>query len=181
MTTAVKTPTYTQCQAALCHNLLGPSYKSGPSRKWCSNKCRKTKYAGTCVDCGATLSGCNGHGHNAPRRCHACAAAHRAVISGRASVALEMWRLRETEGLLNTAIAQRIGRTTYTVATELCRMRVLGFAVPKATYQGAGKRTTTPIHVDRSCAALMRELARMGVYPPDIGLPWRTATTREVS
>lgn len=40
--------------------------------KWCSDKCRKTLYAGTCIDCGCRTDGSNGRGPNASKRCVSC-------------------------------------------------------------------------------------------------------------
>ncbi len=88
-----------------------------------------------------------------------------------------MWRLREREGLLNIEIACRVGRSVLTVQTEMNRLRVLGFAVPKADYNGHAKRPTTTTVADNSCPPLLRELAKVGVLPPDIGLPWRDPLT----
>jgi hypothetical protein len=83
-----------------------------------------------------------------------------------------MWRLRETQGLLNIEIATIVGRTVNTVASETKRLRILGFAVPKAPYKRADERGSGA-YADSTCAALARELAKAGVYPPDSGLPWR--------
>jgi hypothetical protein len=49
------------CQG--CSAPLPPPLRTGRSRKWCSDACRKrTLYAGRCVDCGAGLSGSEGRG-----------------------------------------------------------------------------------------------------------------------
>ncbi len=169
-------PKFTQCQAAGCHNLIGPPRYQGPPRKWCSEPCRITKYSRPCVDCGRPLTGCNGHGENAPQRCGDCDHERQRVTSERAAVALEMWRLREAEGLLNTEIAQRVNRSRLYVPSELYRLRAAGFSVPKAAYNGADKRDTTASVRDEQCDTLEAGLARLGVYPPDIGLPWREPT-----
>jgi hypothetical protein len=96
-------------------------------------------------------------------------------------VALEMWRLRETEGLLNMEIAARVGRSARTVAQETKRLRILGYHVPKAAYRGADTRPSTASSADYACATLGREMAKLGVHPPDTGLPWRSASTRKAA
>ncbi len=142
---------------------------------WCSDRCRKTQYSSPCVDCGKALNGSDGP--NARLRCVACAAARASDDSGRAARALEMWRLREVEGLLNREIAARLNVPATTVAAEMCRLRALGFAVPKAAYRGADRRSTEATFTSAENEALRRSLERLGVYPPDTGLPWRTQHT----
>jgi hypothetical protein len=44
------------------------------ARKWCSERCRKGKYARPCVDCGKPMNGSDGHGPGAPVRCAVCEA-----------------------------------------------------------------------------------------------------------
>lgn len=44
----------------------------GREREWCSERCRKAQYAGTCVDCGAPTSG--SEGRRAEPRCPPCTA-----------------------------------------------------------------------------------------------------------
>lgn len=180
MSTTARVPKYTHCEATGCCNLLGPQYGKGAPQRWCSNQCRLLKYSVPCKDCGVPLTGSGGYSM-APERCRRCAGMHRSATSGRATLVLEMWRLRECEQLNNTAIAQRLGIARHSVAQELYRLRALGFAVPKSPYRGTQMRASAPRVVERSCASLERDLARMGIQPPDIGLPWRTTTTQETS
>lgn len=60
------------CEA--CGTALPPDGPHRP-RKWCSERCRKTKYSVPCVDCGVPLNGSDGRGPNAPTRCNPCASA----------------------------------------------------------------------------------------------------------
>jgi hypothetical protein len=63
------------CQGRGCCNLLKPSRRARP-RKWCSDECRKrTLYAGTCIDCGASTNGSDGPG-KASERCQSCRTAY---------------------------------------------------------------------------------------------------------
>ena len=48
----------------------------GRERKWCSERCRKSQYAGRCVDCGAATNGSEGRGKRASTRCQDCSHAH---------------------------------------------------------------------------------------------------------
>jgi hypothetical protein len=70
----------TTCLGRGCHNLLLPRHLRGPSCrrevKWCSERCRKTKYSVPCVDCGTLLNGSGGRGPDAAVRCVQCANAH---------------------------------------------------------------------------------------------------------
>lgn len=67
------------CQGRDCCNVLRPRElrPAGPGHNrpllWCSERCRKTKYSASCLDCGAPLNGSDGRGPNAPARCFACA------------------------------------------------------------------------------------------------------------
>lgn len=63
----------TTCQGRDCHNLLRPQPVGIRPLKWCSDRCRKTKYSVPCEDCGKPLSGSDGRGPNAPRHCPPCA------------------------------------------------------------------------------------------------------------
>lgn len=71
----MRAPAFSRCQAAGCCNLIAPPGNHRP-QLWCSDRCRKTKYSRPCEDCGRPLTGCNGHGPNAPRWCHACMVPH---------------------------------------------------------------------------------------------------------
>jgi hypothetical protein len=62
-----------KCTNPACPNELPAQHGPGPRVKWCSDKCRKTKYSRPCVDCGKPTDGSNGHGPKAPARCTVCA------------------------------------------------------------------------------------------------------------
>jgi hypothetical protein len=160
-----------KCAAEGCTNELAPTKALGRPRKWCSDRCRRTQYSRECLDCGAALNGSDSAGRHL--RCRRCAGLKHALLAGRAEAVLEMWRLRETEGLLNKEIAERVGRSASTIATEFQRLRASGFSVPKAPYRGAERGPSHASYRDTQCEVLERELARLGVTPPDRGLPWR--------
>lgn len=61
------------CQGRSCTNETPIDQRNGEPRKWCSEKCRKTKYSVPCVDCGYPLNGSDGRGENAAMRCNQCA------------------------------------------------------------------------------------------------------------
>jgi hypothetical protein len=56
-----------------CEKTIVPNGPHDHRRKWCSSRCRKAQYAGTCVDCGGPTDGTN-PGRGMPTRCGACAA-----------------------------------------------------------------------------------------------------------
>lgn len=60
-----------KCAAVDCSNELPPNNGPGRKRVWCSDRCRRKQYAGTCVDCGALTNGHNGPG-KASVRCVPC-------------------------------------------------------------------------------------------------------------
>lgn len=62
---------------ATCGVPLGPP-KRGQVRKYCSGRCRKYQYGGTCRDCGGHTDGGNGRALAAVR-CAACDRVHRAA------------------------------------------------------------------------------------------------------
>lgn len=69
-------------------------------------------------------------------------------------------------GLTNKEIAERMGDTTnVSVATELCRMRSLGFDVPAADYNNARIGLDAP-RCFEDARVLGRELAKRGHVPP---------------
>lgn len=61
------------CQG--CGTPIEPSGPRDHRRKWCSERCRKAQYGGTCVDCGAPTYGGNGQA-KAPERCLLCRATY---------------------------------------------------------------------------------------------------------
>lgn len=54
-----------------CQAELPPS-----KRKWCSERCRKSQYAGQCLNCGKATNGSDGRGKRASTRCQECATEH---------------------------------------------------------------------------------------------------------
>jgi AcrR family transcriptional regulator len=83
----------------------------------------------------------------------------------RVDLVLEMWRLREAEGLTNVGIGERLDVPPQTVATELSRLRALGFSVPLAPYRGADKRPSRACKLDKQCAPLAAALRERGITP----------------
>ncbi len=63
-------------KCAGCTAELPPNKAPGPPRKWCSERCRKSQYAGRCVDCGKATNGSDGRGRRAPTRCQDCSSAY---------------------------------------------------------------------------------------------------------
>lgn len=57
------------CQG--CGTPIEPSGPRDHRRKWCSERCRKAQYGGTCVDCGAPTNGSDGYAGR-PMRCASC-------------------------------------------------------------------------------------------------------------
>lgn len=162
----------TICHAEGCTN-EPPLSKGGQARKWCSDRCRKMKYSVPCPGCGTMLSGSDGRSAAAPKLCQTCDGERQSIASGRAEAALEMWRLREVEQLNTKQIAERMYRPYLTVSQEMHRLRSAGFAVPGSPYNGAQKRVHAALRDDPEVRTLRAGLARLGVTPPDKGLPWR--------
>lgn len=81
----------------------------------------------------------------------------------RVDLVVQMWDLRRNEALLNTEIAARLDVSVYLVATELSRLRTLGYDVPAAPYRNAKAGYGTVI--DRAAETLGRELRARGIYP----------------
>lgn len=73
-------------------------------RVWCSEKCRKTKYAGTCIDCGGPTNGTANGRERAPERCNTCA---RQRFADRNALLCEMWEAEEPVSY----IAEKCGMT----------------------------------------------------------------------
>jgi hypothetical protein len=91
--------------------------------------------------------------------CDECRSEHRIEL------VLAMWRMRCDENLLNKDIAARLGIPVGTVATELCRLRALGFAVPTAAYNGADQRPARARALDASAVRLGAALRERGITP----------------
>ncbi len=74
-------------------------------RRWCSERCRKSQYAGLCVDCGAATHGSNGRGKRAPTRCQDCSRKHETATATwtRERLIVEAKRWRDLTGAWPTA------------------------------------------------------------------------------
>src|ERR1044072_550897 len=57
------------CQG--CGSELPPNKAPGRPRKWCSERCRKAQYAGTCDTCGGATNGTT-PSRGVPTRCATC-------------------------------------------------------------------------------------------------------------
>jgi hypothetical protein len=60
------------CQNPACGKPLPPRKAPGRARKWCCDRCRKSQYAGVCVDCGGPTEGIASGYAKATTRCRAC-------------------------------------------------------------------------------------------------------------
>lgn len=96
--------------------------------------------------------------------CSSCRTEHRVAL------VLEMWRLRRDEALENKQIAERLGVPPQTVATELYRLRALGYDVPCSPYNGADARPVRAAALDDSAVRLGRHLAKRGIKPESVGV-----------
>jgi hypothetical protein len=99
--------------------------------KFCSDKCRKASYGGTCIDCGARTDGSNGR-DKAPELCRDC---DKKQIRDRAQA---RWRDKNDRlaelylaGVPLKGIAAEMGLQPNTVAVALWRLRNLyGYELP---------------------------------------------------
>jgi len=114
-----------------------PASLSNRPRVWCSERCRKGSYGDPCVECGArTVYGAETGRRGEDPRCAACA--RRRASDRRVSTAMSMLALRRTSDMTNREIASTLGIPWGTVATELHRLRCLGFEFPASPYNGRG-------------------------------------------
>ena len=90
--------------------------KPGPKRKWCSEKCRKSQYHGTCIDCGGKTDGVASGYRRVPERCRDC---QRNLNAERNAALEEMW----CDGVPTVQIAKRLGMTPEAVRTYVDRQR----------------------------------------------------------
>lgn len=100
-------------------------------RKWCSERCRKSQYAGSCIDCGAPTNGTAGGHKRTPERCVECGKRHSAEVAAEFSVLYremveEMW----AEGMTCREIADALGWKTKNVGTHISVMRARGYNLP---------------------------------------------------
>lgn len=58
------------CENPTCRNALPLEQSRGRPKRWCSDRCRKTQYAGICVDCGGPTDGASRGG--VAKRCRSC-------------------------------------------------------------------------------------------------------------
>lgn len=147
-----------------CGAKLPPLKAQGRPRKWCSERCRKASYGDPCVDCGAsTVYGAERARVPEPR-CASCRVA--LDHARRVDLVLAMLRLRRAHDLTNLEIARHLSIPVLTVATELSRMRALGFDFPAAPYNNAAaNRATRPV-ITRDAECLGRALQACGVSVP---------------
>ena len=118
----------------------------------------------TCSHCGGPMQAGSLKADGSTRkvkgdRCAACA------TTERADLVIEMWDLRRNEGLLNTEIAARLEVAVGTVATELYRLRALGYDVPMSPYNQMNQLPVRATALDKSARALCRELEARGIHP----------------
>lgn len=134
----------------------------GRHPKWCSGRCRKRSYGDPCVECGAkTRYGAESARVPVPH-CDDCR--KRLDSDRRCELVMQMVELR-ANGLTNKQIGDRMGKSNLSVATELCRMRSLGFDIPAADYKNA-KLGDLPPKMLEEARVLGRELALRGIHVP---------------
>jgi hypothetical protein len=131
-------------------------------RKWCSERCRKASYGDPCVDCGTRTNYGAESARVAEPRCVTCR--RRCNSDRRVGLVLSMLDLRR-QGLMNTKISAQLGINVFTVATELKRLRSLGFDVPASPYKNARLRADTPVP-DESTYSLCRALMDRNIHVP---------------
>lgn len=119
---------------ALCETCGERLVYAGVGRKprFCNARCRKRSYSGSCLDCGAPTSGCNGKDH-APSQCRSCATeqlneARSKSGHQRSEIVAALYR----EGLTAWEAAERLGVSVATVRSLAARARNLGIVCPNA-------------------------------------------------
>ena len=133
----------TTCARDGCDNIV-----SG-RRKWCSEPCRKSQYAGTCVGCGEPTNGSGGR--VAHPRCNTCARAAIVASGQRADMVRGEARRQAIarmvrDGRKNREIAEEVGTTVKTVSEEIARMRRAGWDLPyRPGYGPTGRRCVTSL------------------------------------
>ena len=118
----------------------------------------------TCSECGGSMgvgsalsSGERNTARTASDVCAECNSRRRAERC------VEMMRLRH-EGLLTIEIGQRLGVPAATVATEMTRLRALGFDIPPSPYKNHRLKAKQAVH--REVEILARTLVSQGVELP---------------
>jgi hypothetical protein len=134
------------------------------NRRYCSERCRKRQYGDPCVECGAkTVYGAETRRVPNPR-CDPCA--RRRKADRRVALVLAMLELRRTTQLTNVGIGRELGTPASTVATELHRLRALGFDFPVSSYNGSGGRRADSLAWDDSTRTLAVALRERGHHVP---------------
>lgn len=91
----------------LCEGCGGELPTQHGNRKWCSEKCRRNQYAGTCQVCGVATTGCDGPGL-APDICQGCWATRFSERTERIIAAWNRWEpawlIAEREGISETNV-----------------------------------------------------------------------------
>jgi hypothetical protein len=73
-----------------CEKRFEYAFRSGRSRMWCSERCRKDSYAVPCKDCGVLVDGTTPS--RMMGRCAPCAAAHHSSVARAAHIAaIQEW------------------------------------------------------------------------------------------
>lgn len=93
-----------------CGTEIPPS-KAGRPRKWCSEKCRKAQYSGTCERCGKPTNGYAGPGL-ASSRCIDCFMVEHTQTERNAKL-VELWEA----GLPSSEIGRRLGMSSSAVCS----------------------------------------------------------------
>jgi hypothetical protein len=117
-----------------CGVPLPPKTWQGLDRVWCSERCRREQYAGTCIDCGARTNGHDGPG-KASTRCIPCANRHIRARGDRADMVRARAKRERIEamwnqGMLLREIASEMGYSMGYLAAEMNTMRRAGYRVP---------------------------------------------------
>jgi hypothetical protein len=121
---------------SVCHGCdaqLPPTAPGGRPRKWCSERCRKSQYAGVCEACGSPRRDGSAGRHG--RWCLECSGsrARSASAVARSERAVIKYTEIETlwnEGLPMLEIASRMGLTKGALSWTLNTMRARGYDIP---------------------------------------------------
>ncbi len=108
-----------------CGKELPPKTWRGRDRIWCSERCRKDQYSGTCVECGAPTDGTvpgRYPGRGAPELCITCT---RLRNLDRNETIIELWE----DGWVELDIADHLGLSAGQVRGAIFIARKQGFPV----------------------------------------------------
>lgn len=135
-----------------------PPSKGGPPRKWCSERCRKGQYAGTCEKCGKPTNGYDGPG-SASSRCGDCYLIdHTKTERNEKLVAL--WE----EGASSAEIGRQLGMTANAVDSWVDMQRKRGRELSRR-YLPRGEKVTRFEYIGRR----LRSGASAGEIAAEIG------------